>query len=332
MNARLGWLVLAGAGLVWAVVASTGTPAPDALREMFTGAFGTPAGWRETFKESTPLLVLGASVFWALKAGLFNIGADGQYVVGGLAAAVVGLRVPGPAGVLTGTLAGVGVGAAWAFLPGWIKAYRGGHEVITTIMMNNIGRLMATALAAGVLKAPGQQNAETPLLPDATTLPNLVHNGAFRLSWAFPIGLLLVVGMAFYFGRTVGGFEASATGTNPRASRFAGIDVRTATLRAMLASGAVAGLAGALQVFAVKHQFNADFSPGYGFDALGVALLAAGQAWIVIPSALLFGALARGTSALSILGVPKGLNGVLLGIVVLVFAAVRYRKEVAARG
>jgi len=329
VNTKLLWLVVAGTGLVWAVISSTGTPPPAALQEMFSGAFGSPAGWRETFKEATPLRVLGASVFLALKAGLFNIGADGQYVVGGLAAAVVGLRVTGPIGVILGVVAGIAAGAAWAFLPAWIKAYRGGHEVITTIMMNNIGRLAATALAAGVLKAPNQQNAETPLLSDATTLPNLVQDGAFRLSWAFVIGLAVVVLLALYFSRTVSGYETAAAGANPRASVFAGIDVRKTTLYAMLASGALAGLAGALQVFAVKHQFNADFSPGYGFDALGVALLAAGRAWFVIPSALLFGALARGTSALSILGVPKGLNGVLLGLIVLVFAAVRYRKEAA---
>ncbi|MBS1709945.1 MAG: ABC transporter permease [Armatimonadetes bacterium] len=329
MNLKLVWLIVAGAGLVWAVVASTGTPPPDALREMFSGAFGSPQGWRETLKESTPLLVLGASVFLALKAGLFNIGADGQFVVGGLAAAVVGLRVTGPGGVVLGTLAACLAGSAWALLPGWIKAYRGGHEVITTIMMNNVGRLATTALAAGVLRAPGQQNAETPLLDASTTLPNVVQDGAFRLNWAFFIGLVAVVVTALFFSRTVAGFETAATGSNSRASLFAGIDVRRTTLAAMLVSGAVAGLAGALQVFAVKHQFNADFSPGYGFDALGVALLAAGQAWFVIPSALLFGALARGTSALSIMGVPKGLNGVLLGLVVLVFAAVRYRKEAA---
>lgn len=332
MNARLGWLLVAATGLVWAVISSAGAPPITAVHEMLVGALGSPQGWRETFKEATPLLVLGASVFLALKAGLFNIGADGQYIVGGLSATVVGLHVTGPAGVILGTAAGCGAGLAWGFLPGWIKAYRNGHEVITTIMMNNIARLVTTALAAGVLKAPNQENAETRLLDPGTTLPNIVQNGAFRLNWAFLAGLAVVAAVAVYFSRTVSGFETTASGSNPKAARFAGVDVRRTTLGAMLASGAVAGFAGALQVFAVKHQFNADFSPGYGFDALGVALLAAGQAWFVIPSALLLGALARGTSALAILGVPKGLNGVLLGLIVLVFAALRYRKEVASDG
>lgn len=331
LTAALPWrvivLVLACFGLVVGALMVAGVVPAEALGKMFGDALFTPAGLRNTFRESTPLLILGVAVFLALRAGLFNIGADGQFVMGACAGAAAVLAVPGPAGIALGIVVGPLAGALWAWPAGAIKAYRGGHEVITTIMLNNIAFFLTTFLAKGIMRDPGQQSPTTPRLEPSSTLPNLLVDGPFRLNIALFLGLATVPILAWWLKRTIGGYELQATGGNPRAAETAGIEVKKVTLRAMVASGALAGLAGVVQVMAYDNRFYAGFSPGYGFDALGVALLAGPTALALIPSALLFGVLSAGTTAVGLMGVPKALSGILLGCLILVVAAVRYRRD-----
>lgn len=327
MNWKVPVLALAGFGLVLLALAVGGVQPLEGLRSLVTGAFGTPAGLRETLRQTTPLLFLGAAVFLALRAGLFNIGADGQFVVGALAGTAVILKVPGPLGIALATLTGALAGALWAFPAGWIRAYRGGHEVITTIMLNSVAGFVAVAVAKGPLKDPDSQSPTTIRLPETSWVPNLVENGPFRLNLSLLVGIAVVVGLWYFLTRTTAGYETKATGGNPGAARTAGIDVAQKMTQAMVASGAIAGIAGVLQVLAFDKRFYPGISPGYGFDALGVALLAGGSPWGILISALLFGGMAQGTTELSLLGVPKGLNGILLAILIITFAAVRYRKE-----
>jgi simple sugar transport system permease protein len=207
-----------------------------------------------------------------------------------------------------------------------IKAYRNGHEVITTIMLNNVASALTTWVVAGPGKAPDAGSPTSANLPPSLSIGHL-DLGGVSVSYALFGGVFLVGVVWWWLGRRVSGYEFRVTGANARAARAAGIDVSGNYLRAMLFSGAIGGLGGALQVLAYEHRFYDSFSPGYGFDSLGVALLAGAQAWILIPAAGLFAILAKGGTALDIFGVPKGITIMVLGMVILVVAAIRYRRE-----
>lgn len=293
-----------------------------ALSALYQGSLGTPTGIAKSLANTTPLLIAGVAVFLALRAGLFNIGAEGQLLVGALACTSVALKFPGVPGMILGSLAAVAAGALWAWPAGAIKAYRGGHEVITTIMLNNVAGFLTGYVVAGPMLAPG---GDTTTASIANRLPNVLERGGFALSPALLIAVVSVVALAWWLRRTVAGYELRAVGANATAALYAGVDPKKVTVRAMLVSGAVAGFAGAVQVLAYEGRFYSGFSPGYGFDALGVALLAGESALALIPAAFLFGALAKGALALQIEGVPKGITTIVLAMLVLIAAALRAR-------
>lgn len=320
-------MVLACFGMLVLSISFIGAQPGEVFRELVTGSFGSPAAIRNTLREMTPLLLAGLAVFIALRAGLFNIGAEGQFLMGAMTATWVALSLPGIWGVALGAVAGALAGALWAMPAGLIRAFRGGSEVISTIMLNNIANLVTRAIVNGPLKDPEQQAATSAVLPEGSRIPWLLELPPFRVSLALFVAVVLVVVFALWLSRTVAGYELKAAGANPQAAEVAGVDVRKTMVRAMSWSGAAAGLAGAFQALAFEYRFYAGFSPGYGFDAIGVALLAGGSAWGLLPSALLFGALSQGTTAVQILGVPKGISGVLVGMLIIAFAVVKYRKR-----
>ncbi len=339
MKNHLSWrlvaLTLGAFALVWLalmVATSTKDSTPlEALARMFSGSLGTRVGLANTLREFTPLLLTGTAVYIALRAGLFNIGADGQFIVGGAAGVWAALAFPNAFGILAALVLGALAGAAWAWPAAWIKAHRGGHEVITTIMLNNIAYLVTLMLANGPLKDPDKQSPTTAFIADSAKIPPLVEAGRSSLSWALPLGIIVALGLWQWLSRTVGGYEVKAVGEGPKAAEAAGVKIKSVMTRAMLASGGTAGLAGALQVLASSHRFYKGFSPGYGFDALGVALLAGPSPGALVPSAFLFAVISQGAKAVSFLGIPRGLSGILLGLLIIVFAAWRsYRRP--ARG
>lgn len=326
MSGRLIALILVSFLLVIGALVLAGVMPLDAL-SVLGETFRQKGAWARTLRETTPLLIAGVAVFLGLRAGLFNIGVEGQFLLGAVAAAFVGLSVPGPIGVFLAVIAGSISGAIWAWPAGWIKAYRGGHEVITTIMLNNVAAFFTTWLVAGPLKAPNQESTTTATLPVGTRLPSLYSSPPFFLNVALVLAVLMVIALAIWLKRTVAGYELSATGANPVAAAVAGVNVKRTTVRAMAASGAIGGLAGACQVLAYEWRFYEGFSPGYGFDALGVALLAGATPWGLLPASVLFGLMTTGSTALAANGVPRGLNGVLLGLLIIGFAAYRYRRK-----
>jgi simple sugar transport system permease protein len=317
-------LILLGALLVSHVGPVT------AISALLKGSLGTTNGITKSLENTTPLLLAGVAVFLALRAGLFNIGAEGQFLVGALACTTIALRFPGVVGIVVGTIAAIVAGALWAWPAGAIKAYRGGHEVITTIMLNNVAGLLTGYLVSGPMRAPGGDTT-TASVTDATRLPNIINTPSFSVNIALPFAVLLAAALAWWLRKTVAGYELRVTGANPTAALYAGIDPRRTAVRAMLASGAVAGFAGAVQVLAYEGRFYTGFSPGYGFDALGVALLAGESALALIPAAFLFGALTKGALSLQFEGVPKGITTVVFGLLILIAAALRARgvKKVA---
>lgn len=330
MNLKTLGLIVGGLIVLCLAMIVSGASPVTALMTILKGSFGTPNAISGTLRETTPLLILGVGVFLALRAGLFNIGAEGQFLVGATIAAAIGLRIPGGFGMILGLILGALGGALWALPAGLIKAYRNGHEVISTIMLNNIAVLVTSALVAGPLKEAGQESPSTADLAVNSRMPMLMEH-PISVNIALISGLFLAIGLAVWLRRTVSGYELEAVGANPTAATFAGIDAKRVIVNAMSLSGALGGLGGAIQVAAYERRFYSGISPGYGFDALGVALLAGGRAWGVIPSSLLFGVLSKGGTALQIDGIPKGITTVVLAILILIAAAIRNRavKKVA---
>ena len=190
-------------------------------------------------------------------------------------------------------------------------------------MLNRIAVLGTNALVAGPFRDPASGSASTAILPTGSQLPNLLR-GSLPVSFAIVLGICLTLAVAWWLGSTVSGYELRATGANPRAAEFAGVEAKRVIVRAMLLSGGIAGLAGAMQVYTSTFGFYSDFSPGYGFDALGVAILAGPIALGVLPSALAFGALAKGGTYLASDGIPKSITTIVLGALILVAATVRF--------
>lgn len=327
MKLRLVWLVLGSiAALAGALFLAKVSPG-SSVQALFQGSLGSARAISGSLRESAPLIIAGLAVFLGLRAGLFNIGVEGQLLVGALSTAVIASKLPGYPGILLGVVGGMVAGALWAWPAGAIKAYRNGHEVITTIMLNSVAGLLTAFLAGGIFKDPKNPEPSTVMLDSTSRVNGLaLSDGKLVLPVGIFIGIGLAIGLGLWLRRMVAGYELEAVGANPSAARFAGIDPKRVTVRAMMASGAISGLAGALQVLGSEGRFYVGFSPGYGFDALGVALLAGANPLAVLPSGALFGILAKGSTALQIEGVPKGITTVILGLLILIAAAVRYRK------
>jgi len=281
----------------------------------------------ETLSYATPLIAAGLGVALAFRAGLFNIGGQGQMLVAAAAAGWVGFGVSGvpfPLHLLMALVAGIAAGALWAGLAGLLKARTGAHEVIVTIMLNYVAFYLISYFLAtpGLLQAPGSNNPKTPPTPESAQLPSLLGD-RFNLTWGFVLALLAVVGVWWLLNRSSAGFAFRAVGENPRAARVAGIDTGRATVSSMLVAGGLVGLAGASQVLGgVTTGFGSDIDAGIGFDAITVALLGGSSPWGVLAAGILFGAFkAGGTTMQAAEGVPSDIVLVVQSLIVLFIAA-----------
>ena len=281
----------------------------------------------ETLSYATPLIAAGLGVALAFRAGLFNIGGQGQMLVAAAAAGWVGFGVSGvpfPLHLLLALVAGIAAGAVWAGIAGLLKARTGAHEVIVTIMLNYVAYYLISYFLAtpGLLQAPGSSNPKTPPTAESAQLPNLLGD-RFNLTWGFVLAVLAVVGVWWLLNRSSTGFAFRAVGENPRAARVAGIDTGRATINSMLVAGGLVGLAGASQVLgAVTTGFSSDIDAGIGFDAITVALLGGSNPWGVLAAGILFGAFkAGGTTMQAAEGVPSDIVLVVQSLIVLFIAA-----------
>ena len=279
----------------------------------------------ETLVQTTTLLFPSLAVALAFRAGLFNIGAEGQLVIGGLCAGLVGaaFAAPGPIAIAAILAAGACGGALWGGIAGLLRARFGASEVIATLMLNIVGALLANYLVDGPLHSPNAEDGETAGLPSASWLPVLMPST--RLTIAFLLALALAALLKFVFTRTVFGYELRAAGEAPQAAERAGIDLSRMALVAMALSGAIAGLGGATVVAGVLHRFNVALSPGYGFIAIAVALVGdLDPLWIVV-AAFGFGILQVGSLAMQAFAhVPKDAVTFVEGLIILALSARRY--------
>ena len=285
---------------------------------------GSLSGWPNiavTLQMTTPLLFTGLAVAVAFRSGIWNIGVEGQMLMGALLAGIAGytLDLPSIAEVpICIVIAAIG-GAAWAAIPALLRVYVGVNELVVCLMLNPIALLLTGYVSARVLKAPGPTN-KLPDIVDAAHLTNFTIYS--QLNTGLLIALACCILVALFNRGTVRGFEWKLIGLNPRFAHYGGVRVRANVLAVMLVSGAIGGLAGAEQVLGVYRAFYDNFSPGYGFDGIAVAMLANSHPIGVILSAFLFGALNSGSAVLQMnLGISKYLVQVLQFLVVLILAA-----------
>lgn len=266
---------------------------------LFEGAFGSLDAIVNTVRASTPLVLGGLAVGLAFKAGLFNIGAQGQFLLGALGSVTVGVAlnqaspfIAIPAALLAGALAG----AAWGFIPGFLKAISGAHEVVTTIMLNYVAVATIAWAVSGPLDQPGSPSPITAQVGNAA-LPVIIgrngHLGAL-------VALAAVVAVGWLLFRTTRGFEIRTVGANPDAARYAGMQPRLVVVVTMSLAGLLAGLAGATVVLGVTHYMTASFGTTVGFDSIAVALLGRSNPIGIVFAALLFGAMRAGAPLMQI--------------------------------
>jgi simple sugar transport system permease protein len=304
-----------------ALLAATGQPVGAAVAALARGAVGSPdAVVSATLVRATPLILAGLAVALAFRAGVLNVGAEGQLLAGaGAAAAAGGALAPALGGstVLATLAAGAAAGAAWAGVAAVLRRRFGVLEVISTIMLNFVALHAVGYLVRGPLQEPTGIYPQSAALPSGARLPLLVPGSRLHVGFALAVGVALALWWAL--GATAAGFRVRAVGLNPAAAASAGlIDVPRVTARAFLASGALAGLAGAVEVTGVTFALYENLSPGYGYTAIAVALLAGLHPVGVVGTGLLFGALEAGASAMQRdAGVPAAVVSVVEAVLIL---------------
>lgn len=280
----------------------------------------------ETLKFATPLIAAGLGVALAFRAGLFNIGGQGQMLMAAAAAGWVAtsMDMPWPLHMLVAIIAGIIAGAIWAGIAGILKARTGAHEVIVTIMLNHIAfYLLAWMLATpGILQAPGSNNPKTAAMAESALLPGILGS-QYKLHAGFILALIAVAFTWWLLERSSLGFRFRAVGENPAAARVAGISVGRMYFLVMVIAGGLVGIAGVSQVLGtVTSGFGSDIDAGIGFDAITVALLGRSKPWGVFFAGLLFGALKAGSFTMQASeGIPVDIVLVVQSFIVLFIAA-----------
>lgn len=292
---------------------------------LLVGSLGSPNALSETLLRATPLILAGLAVALGFRAGLFNIGAEGQIYMGGLFATAVGINFVGlpllvhlPLAVLAGFVGG----ALWGFVPGILKARAGAHEVITTIMLNYVAYLTIDfALRQAFFQRSDRADPVSRFILESATLPKLFGDD-LRVHFGLIIALAAAFIISWLLFRSTKGFEFRAVGLNPSAARYAGMSISRTVVLVMMISGGLAGLAGASEIIGSNGRLTPGFSPGWGFDAIALALLGGSRPLGVVGAALVFGALRAGASPMqAATGIPIDLVVVIQALVIMFIAA-----------
>lgn len=296
----------------------------------------------ESLVTSTPYIFAGLGVALGFRSGVFNIGAEGQIFMGAALAAYAGYAIKGLPPIIhipLAMLAGAVGGGLWGFIPGWLKAKTGGHEVINTIMMNYIAFRLSDWLLSGPMRRPDSPNPISPTVEVSAWLPRF-----FESPIRFHLGFFIALGVAWlvswFLFKTTWGFELRTVGANTFGGRYAGMKVPKNIMLAMTLSGALCGMAGANEVLGVNHNLAMAFSSGYGFDSIALALLGNNQPLGVVLASLLFGTLRNGATRMQVVsGIPIDIISILQAVILALIAApaiirtiYRLREIAAARG
>ena len=315
------------------VLQASGFSPIEAYGALIVGAFGDIYGIGQTFTQATPIIFTALAFLFAFKAGLFNIGAEGQFLMGAFASAIVGISLSGWPSIIhipIALLAGIIVGGFWALIPALLKTELGANEVITTMMLTYVAIYFTGYLANDVFRAEGWV-AQTPLIYPSAELPRILP--PTQLSASLILGIFFVALTYYVLQKTVLGYEVRAIGLNPLAAENGGINVKRGLILALVVSGALAGLGGAGEVLGVHRRFIDGFSPGYGWDGLAVALIGGLNPIGALLAAILFGVFRSGGMTMNrVTGVPIDIVTILQGLVILFVAAPVILKYLRKRG
>jgi ABC-type uncharacterized transport system permease subunit len=281
-----------------------------------------------TLTVATPLIFAGLGLGMGFRAGLFNIGAQGQMIIGALLGGWIGFTWHLPVGLhlLLAVLGATIGGALWGFIPGILKAKTGAHEVITTIMLNYVAlNLIRYALRQPAFLRPGESNPRSPIVDQNAQYPLLfgwVHDVSIRLHLGFILALLAAWGVWWLMERSTWGFQFRSVGANPHAARTAGMSIGRSYILVLMIAGALAGLAGSAQVLGTEKALTEGIAGSFGFDAITVALLGRSRPLGTVMAALLFGALRAAGPTLQVqAGLPNDIVLVIQSLIVLFIAA-----------
>ena len=325
-------------GVAGVVVAAVGQDPFQVLSVLIQGAFGTPRGLSYTLYYATTFIFTGLAVAVAFHGGLFNIGAEGQALMGGLGTGLMALWLGPvlPAWILLPlmVLAGALFGLAWAAVPAVLQAYRGSHVVITTIMFNFIASSLMVYLLVNFIRPAGLMSVESAPFASSAKLASIKDFlGAFNIDWpSSPLNIslflafLAAVGVYLYLWRTRAGYRLRAVGSSAGAASYAGIDARHQVVIAMAMSGALAGLVGMNELAGVSGKLLLDFVAGSGFTGIAVALMGRNHPVGIVLASVLFGALFQGGAevAFEVRGFSRDMVVMLQGFVVLFSGAMVY--------
>lgn len=315
--------VIAGGILVY----SFGKNPVVAYTALIKGSLGDLNKLGETLVTVTPLILTGLSIAFAFKCNLFNIGVEGQFILGAIASVWAGWAITGLPAILHITLTlliGALAGGLWASIIGFLKAKVGSHEVINGIMMNYIAMFFSNYLVNTALNVPGKAYS----VEIANTAKLWRFSQSFeqfkysRLHVGLILAIIVAVAAYYILNKTVRGYEIRAVGFNPHAAEYGGINVKKNIVLAMAVSGLFAGFAGAIMTTGVQYRVNTLFGfTGYGLDGIAVSLVGNNHPIGVILSAFLFGVLQKGGPLMQIQGIPKEVVGIIQGIIILFVAA-----------
>ena len=328
---------------IWAGIREGFSAAWTTYVALFYGSFGNPAKisaaiqsgeaeeirrafnpFFESLVASTPYIFAGLAVALGFRVGLFNIGVEGQLFIGAITAVAAGIFLKGLPAIIhipLALLAGIIGGGLWGYIPGWLKAKTGGHEVINTIMMNYIAFRLSEYLLRGPLKNPEGFTPVSAFIEESARLPRFFDSPIrFHLGFFIALGFAWVV--YWFLFKTTWGFTLRTVGANPNAAKYAGMNITRSTVLAMFLSGGLAGLAGANEVLGVNYNLAVAFSSGYGFDSIALALLGKSHPTGVVLAAILFGFLRNGAIQMQLTaGIPIDIISVLQAAILAFIAA-----------
>ncbi|MGM0877722.1 MAG: ABC transporter permease [Bacillota bacterium] len=297
----------------------------EAYGVIWNGAVGNMDSFKETLIKATPLLFAGLAYTFAYRSGLFNIGAEGQIYVGALTGAMVALLFhPLPFAIhLPITLVfGMIGGALWAGVAGWLKVKTGSSEIISTIMLNYVGIYLVSYMVTGPLKEAGGNLPQTASFPDSAIIPRILDS---RLHYGFFIAICCAIVLYWILNHTSWGYEIRSAGLSQRAPKIMGIPVDRNYLLVMMVSGAMAGLGGIVEIAGVQQRLLQNFSPGFGYDGIAVALVGGAHPIGNIASSILFGGLRSGANSMQRLtGTSTSFVYIIQAIIIILVLCNRY--------
>jgi ABC-type uncharacterized transport system permease subunit len=314
------------------VLYASGYDPVSAYAAMLKGAFGDMYGMGQTLTQATPIIFTSLAFLISSKAGLFNIGAEGQFLMGAFISSLVGIYLAGLPWILhipLALLAGAMAGGAWGLIAAVLKARFNAHEVITTMMLSYVAAYLTGYMVNYPFKAPGWVSQTVKIAPSAE-LPRILP--PTQLSAGILVALALVASTTYLLRKTILGFELRAIGLNPSAAESAGISINRGIMVAMFLSGAMAGLGGACEILGVHRRFIEGFSPGYGWDGLAVALVGGLDPVGSLLASILFGALRSGGMIMTrATKVPLDIVIILQALVILFVAAPMFIRSLLKR-